>query len=378
MAYTRERLLQCFGMTDWRQIQARIRKAKNSPDALYETFRTFPAHARRHGRLGTRRDRRKSRANPAKLRNGTRSRQNVFGAPNGRRKPKKHSRVSASRFRLQSTEAQPEPVDRSESLLRVEVTHPGAEETDDEDESEVPRDPLSRLPAKFPSLRMPRRSRERRIPPPLPTRRWELPRAILQREGSGAADGAEDEGRRRKDVAALHRYQRRLSPNHCNRSLRRRAEVSARCRSGTRAASSDVRAPRCVERRRLSRFDPRRSRCLASACSAIASERTAHGRAGDPALASRMAQLESMLRRLLSSPLHRLDDVDQAPAGPGVFLLSDSDQVTSYYVEACQTLRVGLGNLLRGGRSSEEQQSRRQKLLRERIEEQVGRASRNQ
>jgi hypothetical protein len=34
-----------------------------------------------------------------------------------------------------------------------------------------------------------------------------------------------------------------------------------------------------------------------------------------------------------------------------VFLLSDSDQITSYYVEACQTLRVGLGNLGRGGRS---------------------------
>ena len=63
-----------------------------------------------------------------------------------------------------------------------------------------------------------------------------------------------------------------------------------------------------------------------------------------------MAQLESMLRRLLSSPLHRLDEADQAPAGPGVFLLSDSDQISSYYVEACQTLRVGLGNLLRGSR----------------------------
>jgi hypothetical protein len=82
----------------------------------------------------------------------------------------------------------------------------------------------------------------------------------------------------------------------------------------------------------------------------LPSERTAHGRAGDPALASRLAQLESKLRRLLSSPLHRLDDVDEAPAGPGVFLLSDSDQIHSYYIEACQTLRVGLGNLVRGGR----------------------------
>ena len=65
-----------------------------------------------------------------------------------------------------------------------------------------------------------------------------------------------------------------------------------------------------------------------------------------------MAHLESMLRRLLASTLHRLDDVEHAPAGPGVFLLSDSDQTTSYYIESCQTLRVGLGNVLRGGRSA--------------------------
>ncbi|MGB2888824.1 MAG: hypothetical protein WBC04_14095 [Candidatus Acidiferrales bacterium] len=82
----------------------------------------------------------------------------------------------------------------------------------------------------------------------------------------------------------------------------------------------------------------------------LPSERAAHGRAGEPALASRLAHLESMLRRLVSSPLHHLDEADEAPAGPGVFLLSDSDLVTSYYIEACQTLRVGLGHLLRGGR----------------------------
>ena len=80
----------------------------------------------------------------------------------------------------------------------------------------------------------------------------------------------------------------------------------------------------------------------------LPSERAAHGR-GDPALASRMAHLESLLRRLVGSPLRRLDEADEAPAGPGVFLLSDSDQMTSYYIEACQTLRIGLGNLARGG-----------------------------
>lgn len=94
----------------------------------------------------------------------------------------------------------------------------------------------------------------------------------------------------------------------------------------------------------------RGSRFEHTAVAQLPSERTAHGRAGDPALASRMAQLESMLRRLLSSPLHRVDQVDEAPAGPGVFLLSDSDQVTSYYIESCQTLRIGLGNLVRGNR----------------------------
>jgi hypothetical protein len=47
-----------------------------------------------------------------------------------------------------------------------------------------------------------------------------------------------------------------------------------------------------------------------------------------------------------------LEEAAEAPAGPGVLLLSDSDQVTHYYVEACQTLRIGIGNLLRGGRGS--------------------------
>lgn len=71
-------------------------------------------------------------------------------------------------------------------------------------------------------------------------------------------------------------------------------------------------------------------------------------RSADPGLASRVSRLEAQLRRLMAAPLHSLDDADVAPAGPGVFLLSDSDNITHYYVEACQTLRIGLGNLLRG------------------------------
>lgn len=80
-------------------------------------------------------------------------------------------------------------------------------------------------------------------------------------------------------------------------------------------------------------------------------ERSTYIRAGDPALASRFAQLESLLRRLISGPLHRVDELDDAPAGPGVFLLSDADLMTNYYVEACQTLRIGVNQLARAGRA---------------------------
>ena len=80
-------------------------------------------------------------------------------------------------------------------------------------------------------------------------------------------------------------------------------------------------------------------------------ERVTYIRAGDPALASRFAHLESLLRRVISAPLHRVDELDEAPAGPGVFLLSDSDLMTNYYVEACQTLRIGTGQLARSGRA---------------------------
>jgi hypothetical protein len=122
--------------------------------------------------------------------------------------------------------------------------------------------------------------------------------------------------------------------------------------------SGDIREEPKPERHEERTSEPAEpSRSTHQAEPRLPSERTTRGRAGDPALASRMAHLESMLRRLLSSPLHRLDELDDAPAGPGVFLLSDSDQVTSYYVESCQTLRIGLGNLARGGRGGRSHRS---------------------
>jgi hypothetical protein len=90
-------------------------------------------------------------------------------------------------------------------------------------------------------------------------------------------------------------------------------------------------------------------------------------RAGEPALASRMAQLESQLRRLLACPPVQLDLAESAPAGPGVLLLSDSDQVTHYYIESCQTLRIAIANLTRAGRGAKDNPR-----LRERLGENLG------
>ena len=75
------------------------------------------------------------------------------------------------------------------------------------------------------------------------------------------------------------------------------------------------------------------------------------GRYGDPGLSSRISLLEMQFRRLLTCPPAQLNEADIAPVGPGVFVLTDSDLTTYYYVEACQTLRIAIGNLLRGGSS---------------------------
>jgi hypothetical protein len=75
------------------------------------------------------------------------------------------------------------------------------------------------------------------------------------------------------------------------------------------------------------------------------------GRFGDPGLSSRLSLLEMQFRRLLTCAPVRLDEAGTAPAGPGVFLLTDSDLTTYYYVEACQTLRIAIPSLLRGGSS---------------------------
>jgi hypothetical protein len=75
------------------------------------------------------------------------------------------------------------------------------------------------------------------------------------------------------------------------------------------------------------------------------------GRYGDPGLSSRISLLEMQFRRLLTCQAVTLEEANTAPVGPGVFVLTDSDLTSYYYVEACQTLRIAVANLLRGNAS---------------------------
>jgi hypothetical protein len=136
-------------------------------------------------------------------------------------------------------------------------------------------------------------------------------------------------------------------PSMFDRVVEPRTFPAARPAASAEIAESRVREP-----------EPARGYETANSGSSL----SARVRSGDPALSSRMAQLESQLRRLLACSIHSLEQAEEAPAGPGVFLITDTDQTTYYYAEACQTLRVGIGNMLRSGRGSREGSNLKEKL----------------
>jgi hypothetical protein len=137
-------------------------------------------------------------------------------------------------------------------------------------------------------------------------------------------------------------------PSMFDRVAEPRSYPPARPAASAEFAESRVREP-----------EPARGYDSAPVASSSSSARV---RSGDPALSSRMTQLESQLRRLLACSIHSLEQADEAPAGPGVFLITDTDQTTYYYAEACQTLRVGIGNMLRSGRGTREGSNLKEKL----------------
>ena len=303
-------------MADWRQIQARIRKAKNSPDApakLSELFqRTRDAMVA--WELGAIEE--KAARNDEAV---------------------KWYTIAAQRFRRSDWKKK-----AADALARLGVELPVA-----------PAEASSEAHT-FPALSDGEVDSER-----APLSAPEEPRTEQARDGVGeeadehalasaatpSDDGTKKKRRRgRRGGRGRRRKGGAVAPGLPKQSFVPPAETHSQ--PHPRAADSK---PATIERPHSpEREQPRATRAELPAPQ-LPSERTAHGRAGDPALASRMAHLESMLRRLLGSALHRLDEVDEAPAGPGVFLLSDSDQTAYYYIEACHTLRVGLGNLARGG-----------------------------
>jgi hypothetical protein len=326
-------------MTDWRQIQARIRKAKNSPDALTKLSELF--QRTRDGmvawELGVVEEKAERMTEAVKW--------YTVAAERFRRSEwKKKAEEALVRLGAPVPVAKAEPVATSagaqeepSSLSTSETVAkdaplplaygeipPSEFDADDADDAEASPEIVSGAALATAAPGDPAKKKRRR----------------------GRRGGR---GRRRKDAGA--------TPSLPTQAFAEPAEVPPAAPAISKPVPFRQPESRPVAFERPARTErhvpePVRSAPVEAASLQLPSERTAHGRAGDPALASRMAQLESMLRRLVSSPLHHLEEADQAPAGPGVFLLSDSDQISSYYIEACQTLRVGLGNLARGSRGS--------------------------
>jgi hypothetical protein len=326
-------------MADWRQIQARIRKAKNSPDAhaklseLYQRTRDamvawelaliqekaeLQDDAVKWYTIAAERFRRaewKKKAEEALTRLGAvlpLANDMAMNAEGGAQEPRL---ISGSEF----------PEEKTEPLALGEISEPAEESLLSNTTEATPAGAESGDAEKKKRRRGRRGGRGRRRKGAAPASG--LPSQAFA-DSSTAPSQPASPPQSRPPAQARHQSSRTSPPR--TESFERAPVPSA-----PQPASFETHEPPRAEQ----------------AAPMLPSERTAHGRAGDPALASRMSHLESMLRRLVASPLHRLD-TEEAPAGPGVFLLSDSDQITSYYVEACQTLRVGVGNLARGLRGS--------------------------
>jgi hypothetical protein len=293
-------------MADWRQIQARIRKAKNSPEAVSKLSELFK---RTHdgmvawelGTLEEKADHKEEAGNWYVL--------------------------AAQRFRRADWKKKAE-----EALTRLGVPVPSADAT------------LRPAPSEELPLRTPSTEPEQTLPTPTPQEITQESSALAQFGTESPATGEVGRRKRRRGRRGGRGRRHQFGEALPSQVLSERPLSPG---SQPEAGPSPV-----VEQRTSDQTDSAAPEQVVRVEPApqLPSQRMAHGRS-EPGLASRMAHLESLLRRLLGSPLRRLDNTDEAPAGPGVFLLSDSDQTTSYYVEACQTLRVGIGNLVRGAHS---------------------------
>ena len=279
-------VIQCCDMADWRQIQARIRKAKNSPEApaklseLYQRTRD----AMVAWELGA--------VEEKAGRNDEAAKWYTIAAQRFRRSDwKKKAEEALTRL---GVELPPAPT--PETSAPAQISFPSADRTDAE----------ANMGAFAVSNSEPVEARQ--------------PLALGEIADSDADAADAPESRRRPAVRP---------------GLDRPIESAAAGVAGDVAAGARERQPRPACPRKPSPSEPNRQPIAAGRSSGTAFRAAPRGRcpdraagsaialgtrgawpSGDPALASRMAHLESMLRRLVASPLHRLDEVDEAPAGP--------------------------------------------------------------
>ena len=323
-------------VSDWRQIQARIRKARTSADppgqlaALYERTRDAMVAfelAQIHEKAGTnteaarwytaaaerfRRAQWKLKAEEALTR---------LGAP-----------IPVAPAAASVSETSPEPATRLEPIIteftEVQVSEV-AGEPDGGQQEEVFEQPAAAAA------------------PTTPQTAGEVPGHRRKRRGRRGGRGRNKGARPGAPVAQMAAAPAPMAPAPIERAAEPRSLPAVRP-----FVSEEFSERRAPEPEPVSSFE--------SAASGLSHQ--ARTRAGDPALSSRMAKLESQLRRLLASSMRSVDQAEDAPAGPGVFLITDTDQTCYYYIEACQTLRVGIGNLLRSGRGSREGANLKEKL----------------
>jgi hypothetical protein len=352
LAYPR---IGCYNaaMADWRQIQARIRKAKNSADALTKLSELYQ---RTHDamvawELGAVAEKAERNEDAVKWYTIAAER---FRRADWKKKAEEALARLGAPIPVAGAKPSPEPVFAAVSVTEIEPNHEYSGPSDSEQTQ--PRLALGEIPE----------DSEDYTGDAIEVEVVHLSDATPP-TGAGVADtDANGKKKRRRGRRGGRGRRRKGAPAAPGLPSQAFAESGATHAPSSVAPQTRAPSPRFQPARpaphtetyervpaAAAQQEPEYSAHVEQAAPMLPSERTAHGRAGDPALASRMSRLESMLRRLVASPLHRLDESDSAPAGPGVFLLSDSDQITSYYIEACQTLRVGLGNLARGsGRST--------------------------
>ncbi|HXN23657.1 MAG TPA: hypothetical protein VOA41_13035 [Candidatus Dormibacteraeota bacterium] len=323
-------------MSDWRQIQARIRKAKSAADpvvqlsALYERTRDAMVAfelARHHEKIGEnqeaarwytsaverfRRAQWKVKAQEALIRLGA-------PIPSSSQIPESPPAEDSQPYATLYTQGDsPSPEHSTETSLPAAKLSPAPESSENAAETSSPTEADAALGKKR-RRRGRRGGRGRRRgtsgKPPLTVATPGHPGEILDESRTESSSELE-------------------APAQTLPTPTRPAVTSPRASVQARAFSSRSESRELIPDRNLESPSPQM-----------------RGRTGDPGLSSRMAHLESQLRRLLACPPVSLDQADQAPAGPGVFIVSDSDQITYYYVEACQTLRIGIANLLRADRA---------------------------